>query len=689
MIEDTIAIEMQGFPSGPSIHREVAADGRIGYYGDNDYSAIDATRWVGSPERPFAPVGTTGTMHAAYNPLYNGNIAHTVNSLQPFGGWVTPVQPAQVLAQVYKYDQLNRLKQAQGVTGLTAANTWDGITDPVADRYKSKYTYDANGNIETVKRFDDAGTQYDNLEYHYEKTGTDLLRNRLYHLNESINGGYGDIGIDASPFHGAHADVNLLNNYQYDALGNLIADKREEIANIEWTVSGKVKHITRTTGSSKPELWFTYGPDGQRTSKTVGDPLNGGYKEYYLRDASGNIMATYRYTNNGSASLKVTDRPIYGSSRIGSYTRQMEMVGSTPPQYYPYIQPMQAPLKRYELTDHLGNVNMVVTGRLLPGNGAGSPKQAEVVSAQTHEAYGSLLPNRNWDSDKYAWGYNSQLKNDEVYGVTGTSYTAKFWQYDARAVHRWNLDPVFKPWQSGYSAFSNNPIARIDPNGDDDYFNAQGQYIGSDNRKTRTIMVANAKGIYTELKNYAFNKDNAHVLAEIGCYYAQYSSTDPTSLGGGMFSVATRYDVGANLPAWKSLYNDDTVAEMQDIMNYSPKKDRISFVLNDGFVPELLNDGNNMISAIEHEGSHKRNPGHSVDNHLKVYLDEVSSESWKSTTEDYKAGTIDMIKSKINRMTHYTGGETQKDNDRVNSKGRNWQKEFEKAGISFEQKEGE
>ena len=356
-------------------------------------------------------------------------------------------------------------KQAQGVQGLTSANTWDGVTDATADRYKSQYTYDANGNIETVQRFDEAGAQYDDLAYHYEQVNNKLLRNRLYHLNESINGGYGDIGVDASTFHGAHADVNALNNYKYDELGNLIADKREEIANIEWTVSGKVKHITRTVGSTKPELWFMYGADGQRISKTVGNPLNGGYREWYVRDAQGNIMAVYKYADNG-ASLKVTERPVYGSSRLGSYTRQMELVGEPTIINYPYTQPMQAPLKRYELTDHLGNVNTVVTGRLLPGNGAGSAKQAEVVSAQTLEAYGSLLPGRNWDSNKYAWGLNGQLKDDEVYRSAGTSTTAEFWQYDPRAARRWNLDPVDQVSISNYATFGLNPVRYNDPDGD-------------------------------------------------------------------------------------------------------------------------------------------------------------------------------------------------------------------------------
>ncbi|MEO7080944.1 MAG: hypothetical protein ABIY71_05420, partial [Flavobacteriales bacterium] len=329
----------------------------IGYYGDEDYKAIDAARWGTSPERSFAPVGGTGTLAAAHNPLYNGNIAHTVNSLQPWGGWTAPTQPAQVLAQVYTYDQLNRLKQAQGVEGLTvASNSWEGVTDAVADRYKSAYDYDANGNIETAQRHDENGQQYDDFAYQYHTAGGQLLQNRLYDLYDGATHTTGaDIVAPSGTFDNSTTGVNQNNNYSYDELGNLIADKREEIGSIHWTVAGKVKHIARTAGSTKPELVFAYGADGQRIMKQVGEPANGGYKEYYIRDAQGNIMAIYRYliepvpnTNpqEYAASLKLTERPIYGSSRIGSHTQEMEMLGSTPPLYYPYTQPMSAPKKR-------------------------------------------------------------------------------------------------------------------------------------------------------------------------------------------------------------------------------------------------------------------------------------------------------------------------------------------------------
>jgi hypothetical protein len=59
-----------------------------------------------------------------------------------------------------------------------------------------------------------------------------------------------------------------------------------------------------------------------------------------------------------------------------------------------------------------------------------------------------------------------QLRDDEIYGK-GNSYSAEFWQYDSRLGRRWNVDPVVKHNQSGYSDFANNPIWFIDIKGSD------------------------------------------------------------------------------------------------------------------------------------------------------------------------------------------------------------------------------
>ena len=70
---------------------------------------------------------------------------------------------------------------------------------------------------------------------------------------------------------------------------------------------------------------------------------------------------------------------------------------------------------------------------------------------------------------EYRFGFNGMEKDPEITGQEGSHYTAAFWEYDTRIARRWNVDPVDKPWESSYLAFSGNPIIMIDPNGDADF----------------------------------------------------------------------------------------------------------------------------------------------------------------------------------------------------------------------------
>ncbi|MBK9421757.1 MAG: hypothetical protein IPN44_12020 [Flavobacteriales bacterium] len=325
--------------------------------------------------------------------------------------------------------------------------------------------------------------------------------------------------------------INSANNYGYDHLGNLTRDNREEIADIQWTVSGKVKSITRTAGSNKPEMSFGYGADGQRITKTVGDPTAGGYREYYLRDAQGNIMATYRYTNNGTTSLKVTDRPIYGSKRIGSYTRPMEIAWEAIPTYYVnYVQPMNTRLLHYELNDHLGNVTAVVTGHLANGNDAGSPWQADLKTAQGYEAGGSLLPGRNYSSSSYAYGFNGMRKDDEVYGATGTSYDFGARMYDPRIMRWMSLDPLAaqSPDKSPYNFVSNNPISRVDKDGRIDFEYTVSYRCNADKTYTKVI---NATAVYYVVNLTAQQHLTANQIPSNGDRNFSVTNTSPGGNG--------------------------------------------------------------------------------------------------------------------------------------------------------------
>jgi len=127
-------------------------------------------------------------------------------------------------------------------------------------------------------------------------------------------------------------------------------------------------------------------------------------------------------------------------------------------------------MKRYELSNHPGNVMTVISDKIAPidttSDGLWDYFNPSLVSATDYYPFGMLQPGRNFSSSEYRYGFNSQEKVDEISG-SGNHTTAEFWEYDTRLVRRWNIDPVVKPWESGYAVMGNNPIWNKDPNGDD------------------------------------------------------------------------------------------------------------------------------------------------------------------------------------------------------------------------------
>jgi hypothetical protein len=91
--------------------------------------------------------------------------------------------------------------------------------------------------------------------------------------------------------------------------------------------------------------------------------------------------------------------------------------------------------------------------------------EAQVVSVSDYYPFGSPMPGRYFNANSYSYGYNGQMKTDEISG-TGKNYTAEFWEYDPRVVHRWNQDPKQIIGVSPYVINGNNPIYYTDPNGD-------------------------------------------------------------------------------------------------------------------------------------------------------------------------------------------------------------------------------
>lgn len=132
---------------------------------------------------------------------------------------------------------------------------------------------------------------------------------------------------------------------------------------------------------------------------------------------------------------------------------------------------------------------------------------------------------------------NGQEKDDEITGASGSTYNAMFWEYDARLGRRWNLDPVVKPYFTGYGAFGNNPILFVDPHGND-WFK---------NDKTGESKWNEAKGKQGEKAYLKGSKDS---WTNLGEYFAKFESK-------------RKNDQGAN-EGTLSLYKQDKIVAQTD-----------------------------------------------------------------------------------------------------------------------------
>jgi hypothetical protein len=191
-------------------------------------------------------------------------------------------------------------------------------------------------------------------------------------------------------------------------------------------------------------------------------------------DSNNDWQAEMLYASVPTGTLyRITDAdaPTPTVSASGTLVGLLPTLGLQPVVQYRQTNPYARTVgnKRYELTDHLGNVRVVVSDRKLTNfNGTLTPPtsfEAEVLASNDHYPFGSLLPGRNFSSSNYRFSFNGQEKDDEMYGSPGTSMTAEFWQYDTRTGRRWNMDPVVKTWESPYLTFTGNPVMMIDPNG--------------------------------------------------------------------------------------------------------------------------------------------------------------------------------------------------------------------------------
>ena len=401
----------------------------------------------------------------------------------------------------YKYDQLNRIKQMKAYSTMSQStpNEWNNGSNN-ANQFTSNYSYDANGNIISLKRRDIAGVLLDDLQYKYDLTNQANYpqakrSNRLYSWaeNAGITSNGEDIEAPTTPFSlgSPTQSINSINNFRYDEIGNLVYDESNHITNIEWNAYGKMTKITKSGNFS--DLEFLYDGNGNRIQKiekvklggVLGDE-NNFHRTYYVHDAQGNILSVYESRFNLLSldnNYYLQEINLYGSSRLGMYRPKLN--GNSPPGNNSRI----LGLKEFELTNHLGNVLTVVSDRKIPvddgvynsdgtkvigsiPDGLIDYYKADVKSSQDYYPFGMIMPGRNvTSSDGYKFGFNGQEKDDEIKGASN-SYSFTFRIYDPRMCRWLSMDPMTKsyPWYTPYQFAGNKPIGAIDLEGLEEYW---------------------------------------------------------------------------------------------------------------------------------------------------------------------------------------------------------------------------
>ena len=359
----------------------------LGYHG-NDYKPIGgatANAFDLGFTAPATAVAATGAQ------LFNGNISNTTVALSKING-------GQTTGYSYLYDQLNRLLGT--LHHSISGPSWSyNISDSV---YKEKISYDANGNIKTyLRRGSNKGPmplEMDNLKYFYYYTNTGntrseydptqplpadvkMLTNQLAHISDS----------DPADNYAVDIDNQNSGNYDYDNSGNLIKDNAEGITGIEWNVYGKIKQVVKNGAT----ISYQYDAAGNRVMKQVGNK-----KDFYIRDAQGNVMAIYK--DQGSY-VDWTEQHLYGSSRLGIWNYGKKTPDAPGAVVY---DSMMVGSVNYELSNHLGNVLSTISDKKI-GISAGKTVvdyySAVVTTQNDYYPFGMQMPGRGGSLTAGGW----------------------------------------------------------------------------------------------------------------------------------------------------------------------------------------------------------------------------------------------------------------------------------------------
>jgi RHS repeat-associated protein len=336
---------------------------------------------------------------------YSGNISEA-----QWAYWDAPTGTVKRVAYGYTYDGLNRLTQADWYE--RSGSAWQRA----AGRFDTQYTYDANGNIDTLMRFGNITTStygyIDKLSYRYKG-------NQLTKVTDNSASAVGFLD-----------GANKTTEYLYDANGSMVRDRNRNLA-VEYNALNLPQVVSDTLKTQK--ITYVYTAAGQKLASLIriGSTLQEGTRY------NGPVVYSYAPSTGWTAEYAPTPEG-----------KLVPRSGGWVPQYF--------------MKDHLGNVRAIVEPRV-----ATAPQL--VWQQQGYYPFGMALGTVYVASEQNDLMYNG--KELQTYAINGKKldwydYGARF--YDPQ-IGRWHvIDTYSEDYYplSPYNYVANNPINSIDIKGD-------------------------------------------------------------------------------------------------------------------------------------------------------------------------------------------------------------------------------
>jgi len=216
------------------------------------------------------------------------------------------------------------------------------------------------------------------------------------------------------------------------------------------------------------------------------------------------------------------------------------------------IEQMNVGLKRYEITNHLGNVLATITDKpmgiySIATNGEVEYFEPSLASANDYYPFGMLMPSRSIKSEVYRSGFNGKEKDNEIKGV-GNQQDYGMRTYDPHLGKFLSVDPLTKgyPWYTPYQFAGNKPIWAVDLDGKEeffatDYFDANGALyktvitLASDRGIQNNIHTVYRSSVYTNVSTGS----NGQTNITFSKFYVGRNSAP--NLGGNAFANGEEY----------------------------------------------------------------------------------------------------------------------------------------------------